>query len=332
MSEPLLETRDLAMHFPIRSGILRRTTGHVKAVDGVDLAVRPGETVGLVGESGCGKSTTARLLLRLLRPTRGSVRFDGTDLSGASGADLRRIRRELQIVFQDPQASLNPRMSVGSSIAEPLRTHGYDGNVRERVLELLGLVGLREEHADRYPHEFSGGQRQRVGIARAIAMEPKLIVCDEAVSALDVSVQAQIINLLQDLQERMGLTYVFIAHDLAVVEHVCDRVYVMYLGKVVESGTREEIFGSPRHPYTESLLSAIPVPDPGEQHRRKRLILPGDPPSPASPPPGCAFHPRCHRADSDCAASVPELASMGPGHRAACIHPVPATDSTCPTI
>ncbi|HYH33080.1 MAG TPA: oligopeptide/dipeptide ABC transporter ATP-binding protein [Pseudonocardia sp.] len=326
MSEPLLVARDLAKHFPIRSGVLRRTTGAVKAVDGVDLEVHPGETLGLVGESGCGKSTTARLLLRLMQPTRGELVFDGQDLLAMPRRQLRHVRRDMQIVFQDPQASLNPRMSVGRIVAEPLRTHGYDGNLRARVLELLGLVGLRPEHAERYPHEFSGGQRQRIGIARAIALNPKLVVCDEAVSALDVSVQAQIINLLRDLQDELGLTYVFIAHDLAVVENLCDRVAVMYLGKVVESGTRAEIFGNPRHPYTVSLLSAVPLPDPERERERRRIVLGGEPPSPADPPPGCPFHPRCARAQDDCRAAMPPPEQVGPGHAAACFHPVPTAE------
>jgi oligopeptide transport system ATP-binding protein len=323
MSEPLLVARDLAKHFPIRSGVLRRTTAAVKAVDGVDLEVRPGETLGLVGESGCGKSTTARLLLRLMEPSRGDLIFDGHDLLAMPRRQLRHVRRDMQIVFQDPQASLNPRMSVGSSVAEPLRTHGYHGNLRDRVVELLGLVGLRPEHAERFPHEFSGGQRQRVGIARAIALNPKLVVCDEAVSALDVSVQAQIINLLRDLQDKLGLTYVFIAHDLAVVENLCDRVAVMYLGKIVETGTRAEIFGNPRHPYTASLLSAVPLPDPERERGRRRIVLGGEPPSPAAPPAGCAFHPRCARAHADCRVSVPPHEPVGPDHAAACFHPIP---------
>ncbi|MGH3661799.1 MAG: ABC transporter ATP-binding protein [Micromonosporaceae bacterium] len=321
MNAPLLSAHDLTKHFPMRSGVFRRAAGQIKAVDGIDLEVRAGETLGLVGESGCGKSTTARLLLRLMRPTRGEVRFQGEDLLAMSGSRLRQTRRQMQIVFQDPQASLNPRMSAGSIVAEPLRTHGYDGTLRDRVRELLELVGLRPEHADRYPHEFSGGQRQRVGIARAIALNPKLIICDEAVSALDVSVQAQIVNLLQDLQERLGLTYIFIAHDLAVVENMCDRVSVMHLGKIVESGARAQIFGAARHPYTASLLSAVPAPDPMRERQRQRVVLAGEPPSPARPPSGCSFHPRCPQAQDDCVVNTPTLEPDAEGRLTACWHP-----------
>ncbi|MFE7034499.1 ABC transporter ATP-binding protein [Streptomyces sp. NPDC057621] len=322
MSEYLLEARGLKMHFPIRSGILRRTQGHVRAVDGVDLKVRRGETLALVGESGCGKSTLARLLLRLVEPTQGQVLFEGDNILAYSSARMVRARREMQLVFQDPYASLNPRATVGRSIAEPLRIHGFDGDLTDRVQELLGLVGLNPEHYDRYPHEFSGGQRQRVGIARAIALNPKLLICDEPVSALDVSVQAQIVTLLQDLQHKLDLTCVFISHDLSVVQHIADRVAVMYLGKVVEIAERAKLYDAPRHPYTGALLSAVPVPDPVKERQRRRAVLTGDLPSPAAPPAGCAFHPRCPRARASCAEDVPRLETHGDGHLASCFFPL----------
>ncbi len=327
--EYLLETRDLKMHFPIKAGILRHTVGHVKAVDGVDLAVRRGETLGLVGESGCGKSTLARLVLRLLEPTEGEVLFEGEDILGFDRKRMLAVRRNMQIVFQDPYASLNPRMTVGGIVGEPLKTHKVEGDRKRRVQELLEVVGLSPEHYNRYPHEFSGGQRQRIGVARAIALNPKLIICDEPVSALDVSIQAQVINLLQDLQKEFDLTYVFIAHDLSVVKHISDRVAVMYLGKIVELTDRRRLYGEPRHPYTTSLLSAIPFPDPERERRRSRIVLAGDVPSPANPPSGCSFHTRCPRAQEYCAEHEPELIPQDGAadeatstHSAACYFPV----------
>ena len=323
--EYLLETRNLKMHFPIKAGILRRTVGHVKAVDGVDLSVRKGETLGLVGESGCGKSTLARLVLRLLEPTEGEVLFEGEDILGYDRKRMLVVRRNMQIVFQDPYASLNPRMTVGNIVSEPLKTHkmGEAGDRKRRVQELLEVVGLNPEHYNRYPHEFSGGQRQRIGVARAIALNPKLIICDEPVSALDVSIQAQVVNLLQDLQKEFDLTYVFIAHDLSVVKHISDRVAVMYLGKIVEIADRAALYGQPRHPYTASLLSAIPIPDPHKERERRRVVLTGDVPSPATPPPGCHFHTRCPRVQDYCKENEPGLEPQEKeAHRAACFFPV----------
>jgi oligopeptide transport system ATP-binding protein len=334
--EYLLETKNLKMHFPIKAGVLRHTVGHVKAVDGVDLQLRRGETLGLVGESGCGKSTLARLILRLLEPTEGEVILNGENVLGLSRREMLRVRRNMQIIFQDPYASLNPRMTVGNIIAEPLRTHRIEGDRKKRVQELLEVVGLNPEHYNRYPHEFSGGQRQRIGVARAIALNPKLIICDEPVSALDVSIQAQVINLLQDIQEEFGLTYLFIAHDLSVVKHIADRVAVMYLGKIVEIADQQTLFNEPRHPYTTSLLSAIPVPDPEKERKRERIVLAGDVPSPANPPQGCSFHTRCPRAQQYCKEHEPHLiAQEESGHRAYCFFPViegqridePATDT-----
>ena len=319
MSAHLVEVEDLAKHYPMRRGlVLARTVGNVRAVDGVSFYLDPGETLALVGESGCGKSTTARLVLRLIEPTAGAVRFEGQDITELRGDPLRKLRRRMQIVFQDPFASLNPRMTVGEILEEPLIVHriGDRRARRERVQQLLGLVGLAPYHAARYPHEFSGGQRQRVGIARALAVEPALVVCDEPVSALDVSIQAQVVNLLKELQGRLGLSYLFIAHDLAVVKHVADRVAVMYLGRIVEVGPKQEVFANPRHPYTRVLLSAIPRPDP---HRKLARQVPGgDVPSPADIPPGCRFNTRCPFVIDRCRVEDPALRPIEPDHRAAC--------------
>jgi len=325
----LLVATDLVKDFPIRGGVLGRTVGHVSAVAGVSLQVRRGETVGLVGESGCGKSTTGRLLLDLISPTAGEVRFDGMSLMEMRGKDLARARRRFQIVFQDPYASLNPRMTVGATLAEPLKVHfGWkDDQIEARIQELLTLVGLSPEHANRFPHEFSGGQRQRVGIARALALEPELIVLDEPVSALDVSIQAGVVNLLQKLQDELGLAYVFIAHDLSVVRHISDRVAVMYLGKIVEEGTRDEIYNQSGHPYTQALLSAVPLPDPEVERSRERIVLHGDVPSPANPPSGCRFRTRCWKKleleaagvdTSPCVDQEPALEPRDIGHPVAC--------------
>jgi oligopeptide/dipeptide ABC transporter ATP-binding protein len=312
----LLQVEGLVKHFPVRRGLFGRVAGAVRAVDGVSLQIAAGETLGVVGESGCGKSTLGRLVLRLIEPSAGSVRFDGSELGTLDAAALRAQRRAMQIIFQDPYASLNPRMTVGQTLAEPLMLHGlHTGRHRERVAELLQTVGLAPEHAQRYPHEFSGGQRQRVGIARALAVEPRLIVCDEAVSALDVSVQAQVVNLLQDLQRRFGMAYLFIAHDLAVVKHIATRIAVMYLGRIVEIGPKDALFAAPRHPYTQALLSAIPTPEPGLTC--ERVLLPGDVPSPMSPPAGCHFHPRCAHARELCAQRAPLLEEHD-GHAVAC--------------
>jgi oligopeptide transport system ATP-binding protein len=310
------------MHFPITSGLIRRRqTGVVRAVDGVSLDVRPGETLALVGESGCGKSTTGRLLLRLLNPTAGSVHFNGRDLLTLSAEEMRRTRSDLQIIFQDPYASLSPRLTVEEIIAEPLKLHGNfksRAELRERVRELLSVVGLSPYHAQRYPYQFSGGQRQRIGIARALGPEPRLIVADEPVSALDVSIQSQVVNLLQDLQQRFGVTYVFIAHDLSVVKHIATRVAVMYLGRLVEVADRRSLFAAPHHPYTEALLSAVPIPDPRVRDRRSQIVLKGDIPSPSRVPSGCRFHTRCPIAQDRCRKEDPPLVEVAPGHRAAC--------------
>jgi oligopeptide transport system ATP-binding protein len=321
MSDVLLQVRDLCVHFPVRGGGLRPgPTRYVRAVDGVNLDVSTGETLGLVGESGCGKSTTGRAILQLVRPTSGSVRFRGEELTQLRSHALRDMRRHMQMVFQNPYASLDPRMTVGGIIAEPLRLHGLlrGKALQDRVLQLVEMVGLNPAHVRRFPHEFSGGQRQRVGIARAIALEPEFIVADEPISALDVSIQAQVLNLLKDLQQQLGLTYLFIAHDLAAVRHVSDRIAVMYLGKIVEVGDAREVVRRPLHPYTQALLSAVPVPDPEAEARRDRIVLQGDPPSPLDPPSGCRFRTRCAYAMERCAVEEPTLRDWEPNHGAAC--------------
>ncbi|MEW6179085.1 MAG: dipeptide ABC transporter ATP-binding protein [Chloroflexota bacterium] len=320
-NEVLLQVRDLVKHFPIMRGtLIQRQVGAVKAVDGVSFDVYRGETLGLVGESGCGKSTTGRAILQLYRPTSGSVIFEGVDLVKLKGEELRKTRRRMQMIFQDPYASLNPRMTVGQIISEPLIIHGIADSktAQERAEELLRLVGLNPAYTNRYPHEFSGGQRQRVGVARALALEPAFIVCDEPISALDVSVQAQVVNLLEDLQSQMGLTYLFIAHDLSMVRHISNRIAVMYLGVVVELADRHELYNHPLHPYTQALLSAVPIPDPVIEARRQRIILKGDVPSPINPPSGCRFRTRCPLADTICAEQRPDFREAAPGHWVAC--------------
>jgi oligopeptide/dipeptide ABC transporter ATP-binding protein len=316
--ETLLDVEDLKVHFPIRRGVLSRTVGHVYAVDGLSLTLAPGETLGIVGESGCGKTTAGLAILRLIEPTSGRVTYNGEDLSRVDKARMRELRKELQVIFQDPYSSLNPRMTVRQILSDPMDVHGlYTGSQREaRVSFLLERVGLSAEVSRRYVHEFSGGQRQRIGIARALTLDPRVIIGDEPVSALDVSIQAQIINLLMDLQKEFDLSYIIIAHDLAVVEHICDRIVVMYLGKVVESGTYADLYTDPKHPYTQALLSAVPVPDP--DRKRQRMILTGDVPSPINPPTGCRFHPRCPRRMDECDHMEPELKETDPGRKVAC--------------
>jgi oligopeptide/dipeptide ABC transporter ATP-binding protein len=318
----LVAIEHVKQYFPIKSGIVvDRTVGHVHAVDDVTFDLREGETLGLVGESGCGKTTLARTIMRLLEPTGGMIRFRGQDISHARQRELRSVRREMQLVFQDPFASLNPRKRVAQIIGQPLKLHGHD-DVGSRVGELLERVGLAPEHANRYPHEFSGGQRQRIGVARALALEPRVILLDEPVSALDVSIQAQIINLLDDLQDDLGLTYLFVAHDLSVVRHVSDRIAVMYLGKIVELAPAEELYTKPIMPYTDALLGAIPIPDPKRNRERERIVLEGEPPNPINPPAGCRFHPRCPRATEICKQVEPPLTEYANGHLAACHHPL----------
>jgi len=325
MSETLLKVENITKYFPIKGGLLGKNVANVKAVQDVNLEIKRGETLGLVGESGCGKSTLGRCIIKLIEPTSGKIFFAGEDITQKKGAELRALRRKMQIIFQDPYASLNPRMTVGSIISEPIEVHKLTktrAQRKDRVMELLDLVGLRPEATNRYPHEFSGGQRQRIGIARALAVDPEFIVCDEPVSALDVSIQAQVINLLMDLQKKLNLTYLFIAHDLKVVEHISNRVAVMYLGKVVEMATSDDLYMHAQHPYTKALLSAIPVPTPHAK-KDKRILLKGDVPSPIDPPPGCYFNPRCPQKVDQCTQKVPQLKNVRPDHLASCLEVPP---------
>ncbi|PNG22282.1 ABC transporter ATP-binding protein [Streptomyces cahuitamycinicus] len=322
--KPLLKVEGLVKHFPVKKGLLQRQVGAVKAVDGIDFEVRRGETLGVVGESGCGKSTMGRLITRLLEPSGGKIEFDGTDITHLGTSGMRPLRRDVQMIFQDPYGSLNPRHTIGTIVSAPFRLQGVEpeGGVKKEVQRLLELVGLSPEHYNRYPHEFSGGQRQRIGIARALALKPRMVVADEPVSALDVSIQAQVVNLMDDLQDELGLTYVIIAHDLSVVRHVSDRVAVMYLGKIVELADRDALYTSPMHPYTKALMSAVPIPDPKRRTAKsERILLRGDVPSPIAPPSGCRFHTRCWKATQICTTTEPPLAELRPGQRVACHHP-----------
>lgn len=328
MTEPLLEIRDLKIHFPIKSGVLQKTTNHVKAVNGVNLTVNKGETIGIVGESGCGKSTLARTIVGLLEPTSGDILFEGESIRHHHQKGMHKLRRDIQMVFQDPFTSLNPRMKAGDIIAAPLKAYKMKENLEGRVRELMDLVGLKADDYDKFPHQFSGGQRQRIGIARALSLNPKLIVLDEPVSALDVSIQAQVINLLEDLQKELNLTYIFIAHDLSVIKHIADKVAVMYLGKVMEVAGNEAFYNDARHPYTNALLSAVPLPDPEKEKRRKRIVLSGELPSPSHPPSGCVFHTRCPFAQEACKLDIPSLEAKNDNvdHLVSCFYPMSAEE------